>query len=1583
MKKNLTLLLLCCSFILSAQTTATLMPWGATWKYLNNGSNQGTAWYASTFNDASWSSGAAPLGFGTTDSPVSTVPVTTVGASNNGVTTYYFRSTFTATNLAAYDVVKFNFRVDDGCAIYLNGQLLSGPTTYKSLANSATGTASLSYQLPASWAYNTFASSQNTDGNEVFTYTLAATNTLLVNGTNTIAAEVHNVTASSSDLLWMMQVIGTNTVATLPAIVKGPYLVVGTPTSMVVRWETDVATDTKVMYGTNSNSLTSVISNSSAVTIHTVQLNSLSPYTKYFYNIGSSTLVLQGDTNNYFVTNPMPGTPGKYRFWVVGDCGNASTNQINCRNQYLAYNGNKVTNAMLLSGDNAYNSGTNAEYNAEFFGIYQNDVLKKMTMYSAPGNHDYNNGASTATTVPYFTHFQTPTHGEAGGVPSNNPAYYSFDYGNVHFLSLDSYGTTGASQKMYDTTGAQVTWIKQDLAANNKKWTIAYWHHPPYTMGSHNSDTESDLVSIRSKFIRILERNGVDMIITGHSHDYERSKLMNGHYGNEASFSSATHNLSSSTGLYNGSANSCPYEKDSLNNRTGTVYVLSGSAGQLGGQQSAFPHNAMYYSNATNGGTFILDIEDNKLDAKWLCADGVIRDNFTMVKDVKSKKSFTLQPNQTVTLSASWPGNYVWSNGATTRTLAVSSATSTNVWVKDPNNCVADTFKLKVLPAVSFNATTTPFCTSAPVQFTDLSTNATNAWSWSVSPSSNVTVDNPTSKNPLITFNAAAVYTVSLIASNEHGSGTVFSQAISVIAGQTASAASSANMVCLNQPVALSVSGVNSYTWDSGVSNASIIVTPTATSVYTVTGTDANGCRSIVTKTIVVNPLPVLTVNSIPVNGSVCAGSTLVLTGTGASSFAWSSGVANGVVFTPTGSVSYTLTGTDANGCQATAIKDVSVVPLPVLSVTANPASAIVCAGSPVSLVASGASSYTWSGGVANAVTFTPTASSVFTLNATLNGCENSVTQSVTVNSVPTVTITGANTLCAGQSTTLTSAGANTYSWSTTATSNTISISPVVTTTYVVIGTGTNSCENTVSKIVTVNPLPNVSVVANPTNASVCSGNTISLSGNGANLYAWSGTVTNATAFTPTTNATYTVTGTDINGCQNIAVVSVTVNSNPTLSVAGSSAICSGQSTTFTATGAGTYTWNATSISSTLAAAPVATTIYTLVGANSNACLATITKTLTVNPLPVVSVNNGTICPGYSYTIIPVGASTYTYSGGSNVVSPLVTTQYSVSGTSSLGCVSGAQTTLNVVVANTLTLSVSGPTAVCLGQSTGLTASGATSYTWNTGATGNSLSISPTVNTTYTVTGASPTCSNTKVYSIVVNPLPLVSIAASQTAICVGTNVILTANGTTSYMWNTGTNNASISVNPQSNTSYTLTGYNTNGCAGTATQFIKVNALPTVNALTSAQGLICVGETATLTAMGGTNYMWNNGATSSTLTVSPATTTTYTVKGTDVNGCENLAAVTQSVSECTDLETLMEEGQLKIYPNPNNGVFTVQMGKKGNYTIDIFNVLGELVAKDKITNTSVSINLDGRKGIYVYSIWNEKKRVANGKLIVE
>ncbi len=496
------------------------------------------------------------------------------------------------------------------------------------------------------------------------------------------------------------------TITTAPAAVllRGPYLQMVTQTSANLRWRTDVPAQSRVRFGTAAPTLAAFKDDSAFVTEHEVKITGLSPYTTYYYSIGDMSDTLQGDASNYFRTIPPAGADDRLlRIGVIGDCGNASTNQINVRNRLQNYLGANYMDSWILLGDNAYSSGTDNEFQAQFFNIYKDNFLKQNPLWPAPGNHDYQNGSAARQNdhnMPYYDMFTMPKNGEVGGTASGTEAYYSFDIGNVHFLSLDSYGKENNATRMYDTSGAQVTWIKNDLAANqNNQWVVAYWHHPPYTKGSHNSDTEGELVSIRQNFIRILERYGVDLILCGHSHDYERSKIMQGHYGVENTFSAPMHHLDSSSGKYDGSANSCPYKKDSVMNK-GTVYVVAGSAGQLGGTTTGYPHDAMYYSNATNGGSMVLEVLGNRLDAKWICADGVVRDQFTMMKDVNAKKTINATAGDTIELTASFVGNYNWNvAGQTTRMVKVVADSGNTVYtVGDNFSCLKDSFVINGAP---------------------------------------------------------------------------------------------------------------------------------------------------------------------------------------------------------------------------------------------------------------------------------------------------------------------------------------------------------------------------------------------------------------------------------------------------------------------------------------------------------------------------------------------------------------------------------------------------------------------------------------------------------------------------------------------------------------------------------------------------------------------------------------------------------------------------------------------------------------------------------------------------------------------
>ncbi|MES2763172.1 MAG: LamG-like jellyroll fold domain-containing protein, partial [Bacteroidota bacterium] len=631
--------------------------------------------------------------------------------------------------------------------------------------------------------------------------------------------------------------------------------------------------------------------------------------------------------------------------------------------------------------------------------------------------------------------------------------------------------------------------------------------------------------------------------------------------------------------------------------------------------------------------------------------------------------------------------------------------------------------------------------------------------------------------------------------------------------------------------------------------------------------------------TVNVNTVPVIAVNS----GSICAGNNFTITPSGASTYTIQGGSA---IKTPTTNTTYTVTGTSAAGCISStfATASVTVNALPIISVP----STTICAGATATLTASGASTYTWNTGANTSfITASPASNTTYTVNGTSSqGClGNLVTATISVGSAPSISVNN-STICAGNSATLIANGVNTYTWSTGATTNSIIVNPTSNTTYSVNGNlvGCSTSASNVSNV-TVNSSPIISV----NSGSICSGNSFTISPSGANTY----TIQGGSAIkTPTANVTYTVIGTSTAGCisNTFATSSITVNTTPTISV-NSGSICSGDSFTITPSGASTYTYSNGNIVN-----PLVNANYTITGTGSNGCVNSAVSSVTVSATPTVTIADGAICTGNSFTLSPSGASTYTYSSGSPVVSPSSTTTYSVSGTSSEGCSSNIAIA-TVTVANTLTVSITGTNTICSGQSANLTAGGATTYTWNTGATSSAIAPTPTTNTTYSVVGASGTCSNTAVINITVNSLPIINATTDNT-------------------------------------------------------------------------LMCTGQTASLTASGAsTSYTWNTGATGTIISISPTVTTNYTVTGTDANGCENNAVITQSVSLCTGINQLTNnDNVMTLFPNPSSSNITVQTDEDVQ-EIFVFNTFGSLVRTEKTKTFSVE---QLSTGIYIIHVKTEK-----------
>ncbi len=411
---------------------------------------------------------------------------------------------------------------------------------------------------------------------------------------------------------------------------RGPYLMMGTPESMVIRWRTDVAIDSRVQFGTTQGSLTSALDNATSTTEHEVRLTGLTPETKYFYSVGSSSGVLSGnDATTYFQTGPLAGTARPTRIWVIGDAGTGAAVQTSVYNAYLAATGGVYTNLWLMLGDNAYSSGTDAEYTSKMFNNY-GVLFKQSSLWPTIGNHDAVSADSATQTGPYYAQFTMPKNAEAGGVASGTEAYYSFNYGNIHFIVLDSQETSRSA------TGAMMNWMKADLQADNSDWTIAFWHHPPYTKGSHDSDTETAHIEMRQNFLPVLEAHGVDLVLGGHSHSFERSYLLDGHYGLSSTFTSANQKSAGDgrkdgTGAYVKSSGSVAHE--------GAVYSVVGSSGQISG--GTLNHPAMFVS-LNEAGSMVLDIDGPTLNAQFINSSGVVRDHFTITKPGATAGSCTL-----------------------------------------------------------------------------------------------------------------------------------------------------------------------------------------------------------------------------------------------------------------------------------------------------------------------------------------------------------------------------------------------------------------------------------------------------------------------------------------------------------------------------------------------------------------------------------------------------------------------------------------------------------------------------------------------------------------------------------------------------------------------------------------------------------------------------------------------------------------------------------------------------------------------------------------------------------------------------
>jgi hypothetical protein len=354
-------------------------------------------------------------------------------------------------------------------------------------------------------------------------------------------------------------------------------------------------------------------------------------------------------------------------------------------------------------------------------------------------------------------------------------------------------------------------------------------------------------------------------------------------------------------------------------------------------------------------------------------------------------------------------------------------------------------------------------CTSTAKTFSDVSTNNPTSWSWSITPSIGVTVNIPSAQNPTVTFDNPGTYTVSLMAGNGFGPGSLYTQTISVLTSPTVMVSNPSQTLCAGISTTISASGGTTYLWSNGAITSSILVSPATTTVYTVTG--HNGlCMDQKTATINVLPSPTVTVNS----PSFCATGTVVLNASGATTYSWSTGpTTSSISVSPTTTTVYSVTGTTGS-CSTVKTATVTVFSMPTTQVT----SATICAGDQASLFAGGATTYTWDNGSNGPnITVSPASSTVFVVTGINGLCSSTAAANVIVNALPSLTITADTLICIGNTVTLNAYGAANYTWMPiNLTGSTVVDSPTMATTYYLSAVDVNGCSGTAIFSVNVDP---------------------------------------------------------------------------------------------------------------------------------------------------------------------------------------------------------------------------------------------------------------------------------------------------------------------------------------------------------------------------------------------------------------------------------------------------------------------------------------------------------------------------------
>ncbi|MCT4582664.1 MAG: M43 family zinc metalloprotease [Flavobacteriales bacterium] len=727
--------------------------------------------------------------------------------------------------------------------------------------------------------------------------------------------------------------------------------------------------------------------------------------------------------------------------------------------------------------------------------------------------------------------------------------------------------------------------------------------------------------------------------------------------------------------------------------------------------------------------------------------------------------------------------------------------------------------------------------------------------------------------------------------------------AVSIVASKTA--------ICIGESAVLTASGSSTYSWDNGLGTSAVqTVSPSTATTYSVTGT-TSGCQTTANVQIQYIPHSPPSVTANATSQALCMGDNVTLTGSGALNYTWDHGVTDGTAFSPTSTVTYTVRGTDVNGCSNDAQVQVVVNPLP--TVVAQSTKDTACTGNTVVFSGGGAQSYSWTNGVTDGVSYLPTVSGTYTVTGTdANGCVNQDQVYLEVLPSPNVSLslTEVN-LCKDETVSVSASGGVSYFWNNYETTNAITV------------TYPTSLDS-----VSVYGIDNIdycsTYVAIPLNQSnmetslipsyrMCQGDSLQIEvqqvGGVGVSYAWNLGLgdTNVHTITPNLTTNYTVVATDAYGCDDTLSTEVEVIAYPNMSLTHDTVVlCRGETELVVASGADSYLWNigGTNASITLDY-PLGVDSIVLTGVNDGLCEQQKILYVGESFMENTITSSLVMCEGDMVTIAVESTdlnSSFSWDNGlpaieAHQVSPLSTTVYNVVVTDNYECRDTLTTEITVIQTPNLILDQS-EVVLCSGDEVVVSASGANVYSWNTGDTVSQVTVSyPSGLDSLKLRGVNGGACVGEV-SIPIKQSQIDGVISGAQHICEGDNATIIVSGTTpniTYEWNQGLPNSNYHiVSPSTTTEYQVVLVDDLMCRDSLSSIIYVDTVPSLSVSPTSVS-ICQGVATTFTPSGANSYVWSTGDTIAELTSVFEYSTTLTLTGIN-GGCSQQLSIPVQVN---------------------------------------------------------------------------------------